>query len=431
LQTTPAVTTTYKLKTVTDVNGCVFDATNPANTLDNQVTIRLYTTFNVSFNEGTVPPFVGGSSTVTFTNTSSPLDGNVFEYAWDFDLKSNLTSNPISSDQINPAPVVYNTPGPHDVVLTVTNKQARADGLECVKTFSKTIFIDTPPLNAAFKVTPLASCFPTKLTVENQSPGADVFEWKLLDGTGKTITTSNLVNPVFEINNPGTYDVFLTAKSSFTAQTAFSQKNGIEVLAKPSAVFQARPTTLYVPDTELQVFNFSTNANLYLWDFNDGRTTTEFEPKHHYDLEGKYFVTLVAGYDYGQRDVDGDGIMDGNIICYDTARQQIIALDGGFIKLPNAFTPNINGSTGGSGTPGNGTFNDVFLPVLKGVVEFTMQVYDRWGTLVFESRDKDTGWDGYDRNGRLMPAGVYVYKLVLRLSNGERTTKVGDITLIR
>jgi hypothetical protein len=30
-----------------------------------------------------------------------------------------------------------------------------------------------------------------------------------------------------------------------------------------------------------------------------------------------------------------------------------------------------------------------------------------------------------------MPAGVYVYKMVIRLSNGQRTTKVGDITLIR
>jgi gliding motility-associated-like protein len=107
----------------------------------------------------------------------------------------------------------------------------------------------------------------------------------------------------------------------------------------------------------------------------------------------------------------------------------LIALDGGYIKLPNAFTPNPNGSTGG--IAGNGTFNDVFLPIARGIEEFQMQIFDRWGNLIFESRDRNIGWDGYDRNGRLMPAGVYVFKLILRLSDGQRTTKVGDVTLIR
>jgi gliding motility-associated-like protein len=65
------------------------------------------------------------------------------------------------------------------------------------------------------------------------------------------------------------------------------------------------------------------------------------------------------------------------------------------------------------------------------VEEFEMDIFDRWGNLIFQSKDRNVGWDGYDRHGRLMPAGVYVYKLVLRLSDGQRTTKVGDVTLIR
>jgi gliding motility-associated-like protein len=101
------------------------------------------------------------------------------------------------------------------------------------------------------------------------------------------------------------------------------------------------------------------------------------------------------------------------------------------MKVPNAFTPNVNGSTRGNGVPGSGTFNDVFMPIVKGAEEYTMQIYDRWGNMIYETVDKNQGWDGYDRNGKLMPAGVYVYKLVIRLSNGQRTTKVGDITLIR
>ena len=63
--------------------------------------------------------------------------------------------------------------------------------------------------------------------------------------------------------------------------------------------------------------------------------------------------------------------------------------------------------------------------------EFNMQIFDRWGNLIFESNNANQGWDGYDRNGRILPAGVYVYKLTLRLSDGQRTTQIGDITMIR
>ena len=60
-----------------------------------------------------------------------------------------------------------------------------------------------------------------------------------------------------------------------------------------------------------------------------------------------------------------------------------------------------------------------------------MQIFDRWGNLVFESKDKGIGWDGYDKDGRLMPAGVYVFKLILRLADDQRETRLGDVTLIR
>jgi gliding motility-associated-like protein len=68
---------------------------------------------------------------------------------------------------------------------------------------------------------------------------------------------------------------------------------------------------------------------------------------------------------------------------------------------------------------------------MEGVLEFQMQIFDRWGNLIFESKDKNQGWDGYDKNGRLLPAGVYVYKITMRLSDEQRTTQIGDVTLIR
>ncbi len=95
--------------------------------------------------------------------------------------------------------------------------------------------------------------------------------------------------------------------------------------------------------------------------------------------------------------------------------------------VPNAFSPNV--SSIGSGGSSNGK-NDVFLPLTRGVVEFELLVFNRWGELLFESQDTERGWDGY-YNGKLCPQDVYMYKLTALYENGERVVRVGDINLIR
>jgi len=387
--------------------------------------VTVYRGFTAGFTE-VVPTYAGGQAIVTFNNTSTPLDPTAFRFDWSFG--SNATPSTISTSN-TPLLVTYTTPGLKAVRLVVTNIQAEADGRNCSRVVDKTINILVPPLVAGFRATPLASCFPTVVEVVDNISTGDTFEWQLIDDGGSIVATTQLSNPTFRIVNPGKYSIFLKNSSSFTGQTAFFQVDNIEVFDLPVASFEARPTTLFVPDTEMTIFNFTVGANNYEWDFDDGTISNEFEPKHIYKLEGIYELMLVASFDHGPKDVDGDGVLDDNVVCYDTARRQIIAKEGGITKIPNAFTPSPNGPSGGG--PGSGTFNDVFLPITRGVAEFNMQIYDRWGNLVFESNDKNVGWDGYDRNRNLLPAGVYVYKLTLRLSDGQRTTQVGDVTLIR
>ena len=274
------------------------------------------------------------------------------------------------------------------------------------------------PLVANFTATPLAACFPSDITVTENTATGDLMEWRVVDSNGRVAATSNANLPVFQISNPGKYSIFLKTSSSFTGQEAKTQQDNFEIYPVPVASFDARPTLLYVPDTELVTYNFTTGATDYLWDFGDNGTSTEEEPTYLYKIEGAYDLTLIAMNDHG------DGV-----VCSDTLSRKITAKQGGVTKVPNAFTPNPNGPNGG--VSGNGSFNDVFLPYVKGVEEFNMQIYDRWGNLIFESNNSTIGWDGYDRNGRLMQSGVFVYKLTLRLSDGQRTTQIGDITMIR
>ena len=154
--------------------------------------------------------------------------------------------------------------------MRAINIDARdVDNKTCQSIDTKRINIQLPMLGAAFTATPLASCFPVDITVENRSPGADTFLWELYDQSG-LVTTSTLRNPVFRILKPGTYDLYLTASFLATGQTAQATQKGIEVFDKPSALFEMRPNPLYVPDTELQTFNKSARASQYEWIFDDG-----------------------------------------------------------------------------------------------------------------------------------------------------------------
>jgi gliding motility-associated-like protein len=89
------------------------------------------------------------------------------------------------------------------------------------------------------------------------------------------------------------------------------------------------------------------------------------------------------------------------------------------ILLPDLFTPNGDG------------VNDVILPVLPGIKEFKcFYVYNRWGNLVFETRDSKKGWDGTYR-GEHQPADTYIFYIEGRNSKGKVVAQRGMFTLIR
>jgi gliding motility-associated-like protein len=60
----------------------------------------------------------------------------------------------------------------------------------------------------------------------------------------------------------------------------------------------------------------------------------------------------------------------------------------------------------------------------------TFRIYNRWGQKVFESNNPDYGWDG-NFNGKPQPMDVYAYTLDAVFFDGKKTTRTGDITLIR
>jgi gliding motility-associated-like protein len=429
VQTTPQVA--YTLTNNTSTNPLIYEIVyQPSNANcpgpDSVIDVAVFRGVTASIDTLAIPPFLGGSTSVTFLNTSSPLDPTQFQYDWDFGLDATPATASGIGDSNSPPQfhVSYSSPGPRDITLTITNIAAAAAGLTCTSEYTISIDIKLLPLVAAFTAAPPASCFPSAIVVTSNTSTGDVMQWKLLDNGGMVAATSNAPTPTFQITSPGTYTLTLRTSSSITGQTATAPPQDFVIHDKPIASFDVRPDVVFVPDTELNTFNFSqspsgfVNPVDYFWDFGDNDTSTDFQPTYTYKIEGKYDITLIVKNDWG----------DGSI-CSDTLVRTILAKQGGVSKVPNAFTPNPNGPTGG--VPANGSFNDVFLPIVQGVEEFNMQIYDRWGNLIFESNSANIGWDGYDKAGRLLPAGVYVYKLTLRLSDSQRTTQIGDVTMIR
>lgn len=88
------------------------------------------------------------------------------------------------------------------------------------------------------------------------------------------------------------------------------------------------------------------------------------------------------------------------------------------IAIGNAFTPNGDGK------------NDAFTVMARGVADYHMSIYNRWGELVYESSDITTGWDG-NYKGQAQPSEIYSYFLSIRFKNGQQTDKTGTVTLIR
>ena len=85
---------------------------------------------------------------------------------------------------------------------------------------------------------------------------------------------------------------------------------------------------------------------------------------------------------------------------------------------PNAFTPNGDG------------INDIFFIDGYHVEQIHLQIFSRWGLLLFESYSVDQGWDGTYK-GSAVNEGVYVYVVTGRKANGQSFHRKGTINLIR
>lgn len=183
----------------------------------------------------------------------------------------------------------------------------------------------------------------------------------------------------------GTIQVTETVPNNINGGCSSLEGNySIEIWPLPVAAFGiATDTTLpggiFVYDI-VSTVDSSINTSEWYWDFGDGFTSTLVNPDHSYSETGTYTIQLVTR---------------SGLECLDTLAIEVNVVEG--LIVPNVFTPNGDG------------WNDVFDVRTSAVGPFKLEIYNRWGNVVFENSSPLISWDGSTSTGVEASAGTYFY----------------------
>ncbi len=328
-------------------------------------------------------------SPVQFQN-NTPGSNN---FLWNFgDGASSILNNP---DHTFPGPGAY-----------VINLSATDANTGCSAVDSLTLQVGSLPI-AGFQISDSIGCGSLDVSFLADSVNQGwTYLWDF--GNGQTSPQVGTTNTQFD--QIGCYDLSLsvTNAAGCTAQTTYA--DGVCIFANPVASFEADDYILDSNEPLVSLTNNSLNAVAYAWDFGDGQTSFALAPQHMFpNSVSTYVIQLVAFNE---------------VNCTDTSSITISVVEDLSIFVPNSFTPN------------NDENNQQFLPILSAGFKsntYHLLIFNRWGELVFESREPNVGWDGYYGFSQIpCQDGTYTWKISVVLSaNQETRVFTGHVNILR
>jgi len=217
------------------------------------------------------------------------------------------------------------------------------------------------------------------------------------------------------LNDAGTYNLKIRTVGKNGCSYTWDYETPIVVFPTPNTVIETNPEKITTTNNNVTFYPNSTRATVvkFEWTFDGVKgngagydTSSMRNPVRIYDKTGNYPVLLISTTDKG---------------CIDTVLKVVEVGDEFSIFIPNTFTPN------------GDNLNDVFN--IKGIgiktEGYMMEIYDRWGTLVYSTKELSKGWDGTVK-GITAENGVYVYKVKAAAANGEgKKEYTGHVSLIK
>jgi gliding motility-associated-like protein len=322
-----------------------------------------------------------------FTNQSTIGDGSeaLFSYLWNFN-----DPNDVSASTLKEPVHRYSALGPYPVQLKITSK----DG--CVDSLTQQLTTIYPQPKADFSMSSPTACVGDTIGFKDMGNGITSnpvsWVWNLANGNSST-----LQNPSKKFLDSGTFTI---SYYFLNGQGCVSDTASKPVTVYPYPVLQLGPNLKVLEGGVITIkTKFVYGSGLqYQW------------------LPSTYLNsdTAAAPKSSPADDITYKLILTGSGGCSvsDTIFIQVLRSP----EVPNAFSPNGDGF--------NDTWRIKYLESYPGAV---IDVYNRYGQIVFHSIGYDQDWDG-NYNGKPMPVGTYYY--IINPKNG-RQILTGSVTIIR
>ncbi|MGE4287806.1 MAG: PKD domain-containing protein [Salinivirgaceae bacterium] len=240
-------------------------------------------------------------------------------------------------------------------------------------------------------------CQGNTLSFTDASVVAESWTWDFGDTAGSTDQ-----NPSHSYADSGTYTVTLSIVSG---ANTYSKSRTYQISKNPSADFLI-DTTRYSSYSRI----FTDSSTLYnsfakcIWNFGDNSATIESQNRNYlykYPAAGNYTVKM--------RIIDSKG-------CTDSISKNLEIYDR--FKVPNVFTPNED------------KVNDEFIVYSNGVSRFSIEIYSRWGNLLFKRTGQEQiVWDGRLPDGTIVKPGTYYYVITPQDGTDSYESEQGFITV--
>lgn len=330
--------------------------------------------------------FCEGDSTI-FHNLSFIYNSKIISYEWNFGLDGySSEKNPIH---------IFSSSGIYDASLLVKSDQG------CKSKLTKKVEIYSLP-SAAFDIaTDVCMGERAEIFYVLDINSSKVVRWNYNFGDGYS---SEQRNPTHFYNHLGSFDVGLEVFSSDGCKSDTIFHDIIEVHALPFADFKVSSFLESELNSDIGFFNHSVGAEFFKWDFDDGNHSFEQNPNHSFEFPRIYNVSLHAINQFG---------------CSSVAHKAIQIDPEYTFFVPSAFSPDGDG------------LNDIFRPKGNRVLSYNIQVFDRWGGLVFESSDINLGWNGTNAKGMRLDDGIYLYHIEVYDLNNRLWIYNGEFSLMR
>ena len=337
-----------------------------------------------------------------FTDESVPNSGAITQWIWNFGDNSSNLENP--SYQLT-------TTGNQTVTLEVTTNYG------CKNEVTETVYV-SPSATVSFSAdtvgcNPLTTTFTGVISMPVKSVSWNFGNGNIIN-SAQTVATQTFVNN-FHTQNAN-FSVSFSVVTDSGCVSNLTKNNYITVHPKPLAGFAYEPTNANVLNPTVNFYDQSIGAsgvNAYNWNFGDVYETVDSlgsstiaNPIHIYsDVPYSYQVMQIVDNIYG---------------CKDTIIETVVIYDAVTFYIPNAFSPN-----------GDGT-NDGFKGTGIGIDDATynLWVFDRWGLMIFHSTDLETSWDGR-LNGTKVQEDVYVWKVNFRDVFNKLHDYHGTVTVLK